>query len=336
MIYLIVLFSAKAGLVFSRYVANIIGLLDKPDLRKQHEGHVPLVGGISLWCGMSILMLLNVHWFAHQTVLWAAASLLMVIGILDDRFNLPVLPRVLGQGVAALMMMNAGVVLETLGELLPGMTIALGPFGFLVTLLAVWASINAFNMIDGIDGLLGTITFITFGALAVLYEGQGQLKMGQWCIALVLALIPYMAANLGIWQGKGRKVFMGDAGSTLIGFTVIWLLVSASQGEARAMRPVTALWLIAVPLIDMCAVSLRRLREGHSPFRPDRGHVHHILMKCGLSSRQSLTMLALTASGCAVIGIAFEHLAVPDSLSLVIFLTLFSAWFIFSLRVFRR
>ena len=93
-------------------------------------------------------------------------------------------------------------------------------------------------------------------------------------VVFIVAIIPYILMNLGI-LGRERKVFMGDAGSMMIGFTVIWLLLGASQDPSGSlMRPITALWLIAVPLMDMAAIMFRRVRRGVSPFKPDREHLH--------------------------------------------------------------
>ena len=105
------------------------------------------------------------------------------------------------------------------------------------------------------------------------------------------AILPYLLLNLGIPFGPKYKVFMGDAGSTLIGFTIIWMLLLSTQGQGHAISPITGLWLIAVPLIDMVAVIFRRLKKGKSPFRPDRLHLHHLLMRAGLTSRQALAVI---------------------------------------------
>lgn len=334
--FLIILLSAMGGLVIAGFSAPAVGLVDKPDARKVHEGHIPLVGGISIWAAMSVLMLLKPAWLPQQSVFWFCISLLLVVGVVDDRFNLPVLPRVIGQAVAAVLMMHAGLSLNSLGELLPGYVVTLGAVGYLITLIAIWASINAFNMIDGIDGLLGAMTCVTFGALAWLFHVHHRNGPCEWCLALVLALVPYLAANLGLFGGRKCKVFMGDAGSTVIGFAAIWLLVFASQSSQATIAPVTALWLIALPLVDMCAVSLRRLRSGVSPFRPDRGHIHHIIMKCGFSSRETLAILFAASVGCALVGVLFDRFAIPDSLSLLFFIAGFCAWLLFSTRVYRR
>ena len=101
--------------------------------------------------------------------------------------------------------------------------------------------------------------------------------------------------NLGI-LGRRYKVFMGDAGSTLIGFTVIWILLETTQGKTHPISPVTALWIIAIPLMDMVAIMYRRLRKGMSPFSPDRQHIHHLIMRAGFTSRQAFVLITLAAA----------------------------------------
>ena len=118
---------------------------------------------------------------------------------------------------------------------------------------------------------------------------------------------------------------MGDAGSTLIGFTIIWLLTSASQGgEPHAINAVTALWIIAIPLMDMVAIMYRRLRKGMSPFSPDRQHIHHLIMRSGFTSRESFVVITLAAAVLAAIGIAGQVLSfVPEWVMLALFLLAF-------------
>ena len=322
--FVMILLSAVGGLTIARFTAPVFGLVDKPDARKVHEGHIPLVGGISVWVAISALQYINPQWLPHQQVFWFCISMLLIVGVLDDRFNLPVLPRVIAQAIAAALMMKSGLWLASLGEIIPGYVVTLGAAGYLVTLIAIWASINAFNMIDGIDGLLGAVSCVTFGALGILFYLHGNIGAWHWCLALVLAVMPYLMANLGLFGGKKRKVFMGDAGSTLIGFTVIWILLQSTQGESHPMNPVTALWLIAIPLMDMVAIMYRRLRKGMSPFSADRQHIHHLIMRAGFTSRQAFVLITLAAALLAGVGVIGEHLSfVPEWVMLALFFVAF-------------
>lgn len=333
---LITVFTGALLILFiARKVAVKVGLVDKPNARKQHSGHIPLVGGVSIYLALWILYVLHAEWLPHFTLYMVCATVLLVVGVLDDRFDLPVLPRVGVQALVAVAMMWPGLHLASFGGILFGKELVLGIFGYLITLLAVWGAINAFNMVDGIDGLLGALSCVTFGALSIVFYLGGNMAMAQWSLCLLAASIPYILLNLGIPWGRKFKVFMGDAGSTLIGFTVIWLLVLASQGPQAVMNPVTALWLIAVPLMDMATIMVRRIRRGDSPFKPDREHLHHILMRAGLSPRQTLAAIVGFAALLAFLGILGEKAGVPEVLMLVSFLLIFGGYFWSITRIWR-
>ncbi len=189
----------------------------------------------------------------------------------------------------------------------------LGLLSPVVTILAVIGAINAFNMVDGIDGLLGGLAIVTFAGIALLLKVDSQHGLAYLCVVFIAAIVPYICMNLGIF-GRERKVFMGDAGSMMIGFTVIWLLLGASQQSAEnVIRPVTALWLIAVPLMDMAAIMFRRVRRGDSPFKPDREHLHHIFQRLGYTPRQTLALICGIASLLAGFGIYGEFAQLTES-----------------------
>jgi UDP-GlcNAc:undecaprenyl-phosphate GlcNAc-1-phosphate transferase len=116
---------------------------------------------------------------------------------------------------------------------------------------------------------------------------------------------------------------MGDAGSMFVGLSVIWLLTMGTQGEQASFRPVTALWICAIPLMDMLAIVVRRYKNGKSPFKPDRDHLHHILQRAGLSSGQTLIAISTVAAFMSIIGLVGEYFKVSDSVMLIAFMILF-------------
>lgn len=319
----VIFLSAFVALFVARTAAVKVGLVDKPNMRKNHQGHIPLVGGVSIYMALWVLYVLQPGWLPGFSLYMVCATTLLIIGVLDDRFDLPVLPRIGFQALVAGLMMHAGFYLTTLGNVLFGYELFLGSLCYIVTLFAVWGAINAFNMIDGIDGLLGGLSFVTLGALVVVFHLGGNSDLARWSLCLLAATLPYTLLNTGVFLGKKFKVFMGDAGSTLIGFSVIWLLILATQGENSVMRPVTALWLIAVPLMDMAAVMIRRLSRGSNPFKPDREHLHHLLVRAGLTSRQTLAAIIFIAVLFAATGIICERNSVSESIMLGVFLMAF-------------
>ncbi len=307
-------------LFVARKMANIIGLVDKPNYRKRHQGMIPLVGGISVYAGICFTFLITDYRIPHSSLYLLCAGLLVFVGALDDRYDISVKIRALVQaGVAVAMMSCANLTLRNLGHIIGPWEMLLGPFGYLFTLFAVWAAINAFNMVDGIDGLLGGLSCVSFGAMGIVMYDSGHMELALWCFAMIAATLPYILLNLGI-LGPRYKVFMGDAGSTLIGFTVIWILLQSTQGESHPMNPVTALWLIAIPLMDMIAIMYRRLRKGMSPFSADRQHIHHLIMRAGFPPRQAFVLITLSAAILAAIGVIGEHLSfVPEWVMLILF-----------------
>ena len=274
-------------LFFARKVAKKVGLVDKPNFRKRHQGLIPLVGGISVYAGICFTFGIVDYYIPHASLYLACAGVLVFIGALDDRFDISVKIRATIQAAVGIVMMVFGkLYLSSLGYIFGSWEMVLGPFGYFLTLFAVWAAINAFNMVDGIDGLLGGLSCVSFAAIGMILWFDGQTSLAIWCFAMIAAILPYIMLNLGI-LGRRYKVFMGDAGSTLIGFTVIWILLETTQGKTHPISPVTALWIIAIPLMDMVAIMYRRLRKGMSPFSPDRQHIHHLIMRAGFTSRQA-------------------------------------------------
>lgn len=311
-------------LIVMRPVANWIGLVDKPNYRKRHQGAIPLIGGVSLFVGNLCYYLMEWDQLLLPYLYLFSIFVLLAIGILDDRFDISPFLRAGIQAILAILMIDLGnVYLDHLGQILGPFQLTLGSIGLIITVFATIAIINAFNMIDGIDGLLGGLSCVSFAAIGILMYRDGQMDMAHWSFALILSILPYLMLNLGIPFGPKYKVFMGDAGSTLIGFTIIWILLLSTQGKGHPMNPVAALWIIAIPLIDMVAIIYRRVRKGKSPFRPDRLHVHHLMVRAGLTSRQAFLLITLVSAVCATIGILGEIYYVNEWAMFVGFFILF-------------
>ncbi|MGV2989252.1 UDP-N-acetylglucosamine--undecaprenyl-phosphate N-acetylglucosaminephosphotransferase [Vibrio sp. E150_011] len=327
---LYVSFVSLTALFVLRKWARKVGLVDISTARKQHSGKIPLVGGIAIYFAVSQYLYFKPDLIPNGYLLLILLGALVVLGAFDDKYDVSFKLRLLIQASLALCMIYfSDLQLRTLGDLLSFGDVDLGSFlGVTVTVFAVIGAINAFNMVDGIDGLLGGLSIVTFSGLAILMYADGQNGFADLSLVFIAALIPYVALNLGVFERK-RKIFMGDAGSMMIGFSVVWLLLAASQSEPNTfMQPVTALWLIAIPLMDMTTVMIRRTKRGNSPFKPDREHLHHIFQRHGYSSTQTLMYICLCASIFASIGIAGEWLRVPEFVMFVLFIACFVLYFV--------
>lgn len=327
---LFVFFVSFICLFVFRKVSQRIGLVDKPNERKHHTGQIPLVGGISVF----VTMLLALLWLPELLTLpylyTGCALVLVIVGAIDDRYDISFKLRLAIQAFVSIAMIVLGErSLHNLGYLMGSEALQLPELAsYVLTVVAVIGAINAFNMVDGIDGLLGGLASVTFGGLGLLFYWHGMANFALFCALLVTAMLPYIMLNLGFPFGRRFKVFMGDAGSIFIGFTVIWLLIVASQGErATAIRPVTALWLIALPLMDMVCIMIRRIRKGQSPFKPDREHLHHICQRLGLSSHMSLFVICAGSGVMAAVGIWSELAKVNENIMFLAFLATFTLYF---------
>lgn len=326
--YLCFFVFAFLSLFFFRKLAKKINLVDRPNERKKHVGVIPLVGGISIYITLMCALWFEQKLLVNSDVYVLCASVLVMMGAIDDKYDVDYRVRFVVQIlISCAMIFAAGLSLKSLGHILFGYEVDLGPLGYIVTIFAVLGAINAFNMVDGIDGLLGGLTMVTFGALAYIHYADGQLPLARFCLMMVIVVVPYICLNLGFPFGVRKKVFMGDAGSMLIGFTVIWVLLQGTQGPKAQMNPVTALWLIAIPLMDMTCIMVRRVRKGVSPFKPDREHLHHICLRAGLSSHQALVVICGVASLLAVAGITLEYSGVPEWASLLLFILVFFLYY---------
>lgn len=294
-------------------VATYANLLDLPDHRKTHNGAVPLVGGLSAFTGLALAWLVGMPLVKGYGLFLFCAALLVIMGAVDDARDLPAKFRLATQvALGALLTFGSGISLQSFGDLFGFGDIGLGLFGPFVTIAAVIGATNAFNMIDGIDGLAGSLSLIALVFLAILFGASTGFTLElALSLGIASALVPYFLANLRVPPFR-KKIFMGDAGSMFIGFAMVWLLVNGTQPENMAFRPVTALWVIAIPLMDMVAIMVRRARKGQSVMKPDRDHLHHIFMRAGFSDREALVMITAIALAFAGIGLAGEYLRVPE------------------------
>lgn len=322
-----IFFFSFASLFLLRKVAKSVGLVDVPTLRKQHEGSIPLIGGIAVFVTISNFIFNNPEIIPHSELFIGSIAILIIIGAIDDKFDLSFKIRLFVQAALTVVMMYfTGLELNYAGNVFGIGPVEFGILAPVFTVLAVLGAINAFNMVDGIDGLLGGLSIVTFTSISLIFFLNGQFDIYFLCIAVVVAILPYVLMNLGL-LGRRKRIFMGDAGSMMIGFMVIWLLLSASQTPVEpAMRPVTALWLIALPLMDMTAIMYRRIKRGHSPFKPDRDHLHHICQRAGLSNIQTLVVICGLASMFAAIGVVGELLMIAEAYMFIAFLITFTGY----------
>ncbi|ATC81049.1 MULTISPECIES: UDP-N-acetylglucosamine--undecaprenyl-phosphate N-acetylglucosaminephosphotransferase [Pseudoalteromonas] len=303
-------------------IAIKTGLVDYPCARKVHEGHIPLVGGIAIYLSIMLASVLFIEQSRNLNIYLVAAAFVLFLGVLDDRYDLPVKTRLVAQViVASLMIFGTETHLSSLGYILGGFELKLGLFGIIVTIVAIIAGINAINMMDGIDGLAGALSLIAFAAIAFFLNRVAN----DWFLLptlFIASLLAYLMFNLKLHKSFS-KIFMGDSGNMLIGLSLVWLMVLGVNLETPAFKPVTALYIMGVPILDMATVIIRRLKSGNSPFSADRQHLHHLFEAAGYSRTSALVCISSFASLLAVLGCVAEIFSVPEWVMLATYIILF-------------
>ncbi|MCI1192191.1 undecaprenyl/decaprenyl-phosphate alpha-N-acetylglucosaminyl 1-phosphate transferase [Calidifontimicrobium sp. SYSU G02091] len=315
----ICLLTCSVAIMALRPFSRAVGLLDRPGGRKTHEGHVPLVGGLGMFIAVAVGMWLMPATDIHTPLLIGACALLVGVGVVDDRFDIAARGRLIVQLVAALIVILAlGTDLALSFGRAFGTSQALvlsGLPAIAASLLLIGGAINAFNMIDGMDGLAGSMAFIALAGFGWLATHAHDAYTAQVCFIALGATAGFLMFNLPLVVNRPWRVFMGDAGSTLLGFLTAIVALRLTQGPA-AVAPVTVLWLAALPVCDLLVTVLRRILGGRSPFHADRGHFHHRLADAGLTAPATLLVLCVTAACLALAGLWMHAVRVPEALQL--------------------
>lgn len=273
-------------------VARRVGLVDRPNYRKRHIGEIPIVGGVSVYfaalisstiAGLSFLAVLPLY----------IGSLLVMIGLLDDRVGLSAYLRFPVQVLASLLMVYfADIHIESVGNIVGSDVVRLGVTASIIfTVLCSVGVINSINMIDGIDGLSGSIVSLTLLPLVYFCWVAGDFGSVSLLVSILGAIQAFLFFNARVFR-KTAAIFLGDAGSMFFGFLIVWFLVKLSQGSHAVLSPISAGWIFGLPLVDTIAVMVQRILEKRSPFDADRNHFHHKLLDVGFTVNQTVCIIA--------------------------------------------
>lgn len=280
-------------------LAHKVALIDAPCDRKRHAGQVPLVGGLGFYIS-SALVLILMYPSDDVSILLAVSACLVIMASVDDAVGLGVKSRLYLQMLCAAAMFYLGdVQLLQLQNLIGAGLVEFSPaVGFFFTLFCTIGVVNAFNMIDGADGLAGTLALLSLCALGYSAFAAGDEVAAHTLFVFSGSVAAFLLFNIRFGFKQGR-VFMGDAGSMLLGFLLACFCIKLSQpaefGEV-ALSEVSAGWILGLPLLDACAVMINRVRGGRAPFHAGRDHIHHLLIDGGMSVNRTLIVLAFVHS----------------------------------------
>jgi len=320
--YLLVMFVVVLVARLLSPFAFQLGLEDRPSDRKLHDKPVPLLGGIAMFLGLMVGTLMIDIESVNIMYLMYGSFIVFVVGLIDDRSEITVTARLFIQMAASLLVVSySGIEINSFGNIIYDKEIALNGFSVFVSVLAIAGGMNALNVMDGIDGLSSGLSLVTLTGVSFLSYITNSYDIVNLCLLYICILGPFIVLNLS----TKYKIFMGDSGVYLIGFGIVWILIQSSQGEGvdKVFSPVIALWLFAIPLIDIFCVVVFRLVKRVSPFLPDHSHIHYQLRKrYKWSNIKVLIVVILAAIIIAIIGIMGSLSHTPEWLMFAGFIAL--------------
>ncbi len=302
----------------ARRLALSIGLTDHPDThRKMHLEPTALCGGIAILLSMiatvGVFLFTNPEFarmftgHAYEAISLAIGAIAIVLlGVLDDRFGLRGRQKLAGQVIVCMSIIALGFTINSISIF--GMPVQLGLLAVPITLGWLLLSINSVNLIDGADGLCSSVGWIAFAALSAIGWFTGNHMESMVAAAMAGSLLGFLIFNL-----PPAKVFLGDAGSMLVGLMLGVLAMRSWLQEESPISIAVPIVLMAIPLFDSGMAIVRRKLTGRSVFTVDRGHLHHNLMRFGIKNRWLvvvITLLSLVTASGAVLGVVFQSDAI--------------------------
>ena len=299
-----------------RSLAFKMRAVDVPkDNRRMHSHPIPRMGGLAIFLGFLFSVLIFVPLTDELRGMLLGAVVIVVLGVLDDIYALPAMPKFLVQIGAALIAVLQGNVITHLSN--PNLFSAspiwnLGVLSIPFSVLWIVAITNAVNLIDGLDGLACGVSAISSMTLLVIALTVSEPQVALLMAALAGACLGFLPYNL-----NPAKIFMGDTGSTFLGYVLAVVSIQGLFKYATIISFAVPFLLMGLPIFDTCFAILRRVSHGQSPMAPDRGHIHHRLIDMGLSQKQAVAVLYVIS---AILGLSAVVLTTSGVTKAMLFL----------------
>ncbi len=295
-----------------RHYAHRLQLLDEPGGRKIHLVAIPRLGGVAMFVAFGVAIglafLASPGLGSDASVrpdrlpaILIAASLLFIVGVVDDVRGMRALVKLVFQIVAALIVWAMGLSIDRLH--FPWGMIELGVLALPVTVLWIVGVINAVNLIDGLDGLASAVVLTGLGAFGLIAASTGMTPVLPVVAATMGAAIGFLAYNL-----HPASIIMGDTGAMFLGFVVAAIGISLTQDSVTPQAPWVPIIALGVPILDTAWAVVRRTARGEPFFRADRGHIHHQLLRIGFSQRDAMLSLTAVSGGLAILAVVLGRL----------------------------
>ena len=277
-----------------------VGAIDVPkDARRMHKVPIPRLGGLAIFIGFMVSILLFVKITPEMKSILLGAAIIVVLGVVDDIMALPAMLKFVVQIIAAAIPATHGVVIQAFSNpniFSKNLYWVLGWLSIPVTILWIVAITNAVNLIDGLDGLANGVSAISATTMLViaLLASEGQVAIVL--AALVGACVGFMPYNM-----NPAKMFMGDTGATFLGYILATMSIQGLFKYYAVISFVVPFLILCLPIFDTAFAFIRRIAHGQSPMHADRSHIHHRLIDMGLNQKQAVATLYVIS---AILGLS--------------------------------
>ena len=277
-----------------------VGAIDVPkDARRMHKVPIPRLGGLAIFIGFMVSILLFVKITPEMKSILLGAAIIVVLGVVDDIMALPAMLKFVVQIIAAAIPATHGVVIQAFSNpniFSKNLYWVLGWLSIPVTILWIVAITNAVNLIDGLDGLANGVSAISATTMLViaLLASEGQVAIVL--AALVGACVGFMPYNM-----NPAKMFMGDTGATFLGYILDTMYIQGLFKYYAVISFVVPFLILGLPIFDTAFAFIRRIAHGQSPMHADRSHIHHRLIDMGLNQKQAVATLYVIS---AILGLS--------------------------------
>ena len=268
-----------------RKLAFKFNFVDFPNQRKIHKEVTPRIGGLGIFIGAAIGLFYLQPEHIHLKAIGLGAIVIVITGILDDRFDIRPIVKLTGQLIAASFLISSGLIIEKVTLPLIGM-VDLGAFSVLITFLWVVGITNAINLIDGLDGLATGVSTIALLSMFVMALIDLQIFAAYLCIVIIGANLGFLYHNF-----YPAKIYMGDTGSNFLGYMIAVISMLGLFKNIALFSFVIPVIVLAIPIFDTLFAIVRRASKKQKIMMPDNQHIHYQLLRAGFSHRQTVIII---------------------------------------------
>jgi len=293
-----------------------IGAVDRPDARKVHQRVMPRLGGLAMYIGFTAALLLM--WPGHPSayVLLLGGGIILLVGMLDDKFQLHPVTKLCGQFIAALVPIIYGLKVNLLNLPFDHDNVLLGWLSIPVTLVWVIGVTNAVNLIDGLDGLAAGVAAIATTSMMVM-----AVIMNNWPVVFLCSLLLGSIIGFLFYNFHPARIFMGDSGSLFLGYSLAVLSLLGFK-QVTFVSLVIPILILAVPISDTFFAIIRRILQKRPVMQPDKNHLHHRLLEMGLTHRQTVLCIYGIAAFFGSLAVLLSQATALEAIILVIIISI--------------